>query len=378
MSWLDMVPGVSQVKASLQYVTGDKEGAKQTIDRFATKTPVISHITAGVLKVCGEDEKAKECWSGANSSLNALPVVGHVKAAGHYLSGDREGGDRAKESANRTTSGMINSTPAVGHIKGLVHYARDEIEEGDEAMIAASRTTTVMAAGAGGFLLGGPPGAIAAGMGAGAEWDLGTAIVTDGKKMDGICRIIKDPTKVDSYFDAGLSLAGDAMTGYSGGKLAERVVRNSEIRTTNNLRTTRENKAFQSDKTVAPKNTKEIYCEVTDTKTGKTYTGVNESVRQRYGDPATRPNEFLTKYPDIEAPLKRHPASCAESQALHKLVTDSQNPNPSTLNTRMTTLEVRPNGEIYNMPRCENCIAYKDVVGTCTTDYTVSHFSFNH
>lgn len=52
--------------------------------------------------------------------------------------------------------------PVVGHAKGLVHYAVGDTEGGNSAMKSAIRTTGTMAAGAGGFLVGGPVGAIAA------------------------------------------------------------------------------------------------------------------------------------------------------------------------------------------------------------------------
>jgi hypothetical protein len=138
-------------------------------------------------KVCGDDEIAKECWSGANCSLNALPVVGHAKGWSHYAVGDIKGGNHVMKRATDTSLGMMGSMPGVGNTKGLVHCALNNTEGGDKAMLAATRSTAVM--------------------GAGAEWDLGTALVTSGKKMDGICRIIDKPTKVDSYFDAGLSMA---------------------------------------------------------------------------------------------------------------------------------------------------------------------------
>ena len=64
--------------------------------------------------------------------------------------------------------------------------------------------------------------------------------------------------------------------------------------------------------------------------TGKTYSDVNESVREIYGDPAPRPNKFLQRHRNIETPLKRHPAICAEAQTLHKVVDSQSGPNLST------------------------------------------------
>jgi hypothetical protein len=378
MSWLDLVPGVAHVKAAAQYVTGDNEGASRTMERFVTKTPVVSHFTAGVAKVCGDDKLAKECWSGGNSSLDALPVVGHAKGLGHYAFGDIKGGNRAMKDATSTSMNMADNVPVLGHAKGVVHYAVGDKEGCKRAMKSVTRTTAVMGAGAGGFLVAGPAGAAVAGIGAGAEWDLATAALTDGEELNGICKVIDNPKKVDSYFDAGVTLAGDALTGYSGGKMAERVIKASEIRTADNLRTLREEKGLPRNGNVASgKNGREIFSEVKDTSTGKTYNGVNESVRNRYGDAAPRPNQFLQQNSDIQPPMARNQASCAEAQALHKYVVDKQGPNVSTVNTRINTLEVRPNGDIYTMPRCDNCISYKAVVGRCNTDVVVSQYYSN-
>ncbi|EFX63456.1 hypothetical protein DAPPUDRAFT_335437 [Daphnia pulex] len=81
---------------------------------------------------------------------------------------------------------------------------------GDKAMKAATRSTVVMGAGAGGFLVGGPVGAVTGGTAAGSGWDLVVAAATDGNEVNGIAKIIDDPTNVDSYFDAGTSLVRDA------------------------------------------------------------------------------------------------------------------------------------------------------------------------
>ncbi|CAF0961517.1 unnamed protein product [Adineta ricciae] len=369
MSLLDFIPGVSQVKSLVHLAAGDEEGAKRTQDRFFTKTPIVAHCTAGVAKVCGDHATAKQCWEGGNSSLNSLPVVGHTKGLLHYAVGDVKNGNKAMEMATSTSLNMMDSVPVVGHAKAVVHYALDDKEGGDRAMVSATRTTAVTAAGALGFVIAGPPGAALLGIDAGVGYDCATMAVTDGKQVNGICQIIEKPTDVDSYFNAGMSVVGDGLTGYAGGKVAERYMKAPEISTAENLRAIRQKKGFAENSNVATgKNGKEIFCEAKDMQTGKTYSGVNESVREIYGDPAPRPNEFLRQHPNIETPLKRHPASCAEAQALHKVVESQSGPNLSTAQVRLTTVEVRPNGDIYSLPRCENCTAYKDVVGSCTTD----------
>ena len=62
---------------------------------------------------------------------------------------------------------MINTIPVV---KGVVHNLCGDDEGAKEAYLASTRTAAVMAAGAGGFVLGGPLGAATVGLEAGAVW----------------------------------------------------------------------------------------------------------------------------------------------------------------------------------------------------------------
>ncbi len=57
-----------------------------------------------------------------------------------------------------------NSIPALGHAKALIHYACGDKEGGEQALDAANRNTLVMASGVGGFVLGGPVGAVVGGI----------------------------------------------------------------------------------------------------------------------------------------------------------------------------------------------------------------------
>ena len=85
MALFNYIPGVAHIKAGIHLICNDKEGAAHTMETFHTKTPIVSHLVAGIAKVAGDDELAKKAWDGGNSSLNALPVVGHVKGIGHYV-----------------------------------------------------------------------------------------------------------------------------------------------------------------------------------------------------------------------------------------------------------------------------------------------------
>jgi hypothetical protein len=70
-----------------------------------------------------------------------------------------------------TLGGIIDAIPVAGHIKGAVHYATGDYESGKNSMVSSSRSTCVTAGSLGGFCVGGPAGAIAGGMGAGAAMD---------------------------------------------------------------------------------------------------------------------------------------------------------------------------------------------------------------
>lgn len=227
MSLFNYIPGLAEAKALTHLVFNDKEGAKRTMETFNTKTPIVSHLNAGGAKVLGDDKRAQEFWDGGNSSLNAIPVVGHVKGLGHYLLFDVEGGNKAVVNATNTTLNIADGIPAVGHGKGLIHYALGDVKRGNKAMKAATRTTAVMGAGAAGFLAAGPAGAIAGGVAAGAEWDLVNAVVTDKKEVDGLAQIIENPTNVDSYFIATQRFIGDGFAGHCGGKIAENITAGS-------------------------------------------------------------------------------------------------------------------------------------------------------
>ena len=171
MSFLNYIPGVAHVKAGVHLICNDKEGAAKKMETCNTKAPVLSHLNAGVAKLSGNDERAQKCWEGGNSTLNALPVVGHAKGLGHYVLCDIEGGNQAMKEATIMTNNIANGTPVVGHVKGVAHYVCGDVDGGNKAMRAATRTTAVVAAGAGGFVVGGPVGAVESGDRAGSRWD---------------------------------------------------------------------------------------------------------------------------------------------------------------------------------------------------------------
>ncbi len=111
---------------------------------------------------------------------------------------------------------LLNSIPVVGHAKGVLHYVCGDDEGGDKAILAATRGAAVVGAGAVGALAG-PVGAIAAGAAAGAVYDTGAAIVTDGKQVAGIVKIFENPGEIGAWVGAGVDLVGDGLAGMGGG-----------------------------------------------------------------------------------------------------------------------------------------------------------------
>jgi hypothetical protein len=132
--------------------------------------------------------------------------------------------------ATSTSLKMADGMPVVGHAKVIVHYVCGDVQGGNKVMKAATRSAVVEAAGAGGFIVGGPVGAVAGGVGAGAEWDLVVAAATDGKEVNGIAKIIENPKSVDSYFDAGWSLFRDVIKVGPYVKMAEKAIGNQALK----------------------------------------------------------------------------------------------------------------------------------------------------
>ena len=133
----DAFPIVSQTKSLVQWISGDSEGAKRTQENFSRQCPIISQARSAVEAISGDTDAAlatqMECLNFASNFVDAVPVAGHIKGGCHYAWGDTEGGDNAMKSASRTTGAIVG--------------------------------------GAGGFLVAGPPGAVAGGIAGAATMD---------------------------------------------------------------------------------------------------------------------------------------------------------------------------------------------------------------
>ena len=155
------------------------EAANQTAKNLIMSTPVLSYTIVGVAKLTGDDQTASDLFHQANGYL----------------------------------ANTVDATPLIGHVKGLVHFVQGDVAKGHDSMASATRSTSVLLAGAGGFFIGGVVGAFVLGTQAGIIWDAGVCIATKGKKKSGLARI--DPRDPWTCVDAFVGVIGDGMAGLS-------------------------------------------------------------------------------------------------------------------------------------------------------------------
>jgi hypothetical protein len=117
---------------------------------------------------------------------------------------------------------ILNGIPVIGHTKAAFHFLTNNSYEAKKAFNAANRTTAVMAAGAAGAVVGGPVGMVAGGIAAGTAVDTVTSVVKDKPQgvIAGLCNIGEDIENgripVASVLKTGLCVGADAVGGYSG------------------------------------------------------------------------------------------------------------------------------------------------------------------
>ena len=108
MSFLDAIPGVSQAKSFVQWVSGDEKGATRTQENFSKWCPVVSQARSAVEATYDTDQARRTQESFRDNFLepaaDGTPGVGHVKGAVHYALGDRKKGDESMKAASRTTA----------------------------------------------------------------------------------------------------------------------------------------------------------------------------------------------------------------------------------------------------------------------------------
>lgn len=131
--------------------------------------------------------------------------------------------ENSKEEAKRIVGAVLDATPIVGHVKGLVHEINGDHQAAERAYEAATRTTAVVGAGAGGLLVGGPVTGAALSVTTGVSWDVTTAVATDGKETPGVTSLVTNNPSLEKAVNAGLSLAGDGLTGFVGAKVVSKL-----------------------------------------------------------------------------------------------------------------------------------------------------------
>lgn len=152
-----------------------------------------------------------------------------VTSTVQVLTGDVDGAIETQKKCGNALLRTADGIPVVGHAKGVIHYACGDKEGGNKAMMSATRTTGVMGAGAAGFLVGGPVGAVAAGVAGGAAFDTSVTVIdsvaNDEYRPSGyyaaIENIAKNPNAGD-IFDTCFIPVGDGLAGYSGGRLVNK------------------------------------------------------------------------------------------------------------------------------------------------------------
>ncbi|GAB9472304.1 hypothetical protein Gpo141_00009485 [Globisporangium polare] len=132
------------------------EHAEKTVVRHVGETLVMAVATLGTSVASG-------VTLGQVTALNDAVVHCAKKTS---LASQKSGSELLT-----VADGLSDGIPGVGHVKGGICYAVGDKERGDRAMKSSSRSVSVLGGGVKGYLVGGPVGAIAGGIIAGAAMD---------------------------------------------------------------------------------------------------------------------------------------------------------------------------------------------------------------
>ena len=360
----DAFPIVSQTKSLVQWISGDSEGAKRTQENFSRQCPIISQARSAVEAISGDPDAAlatqMECLNFASNFVDAVPVAGHIKGGCHYAWGDKEGGNNA--------------------------------------MKAASRTTGAIVGGAGGFLVAGPPGAVAGGIAGAATMDgvttgIDSAVHGEFRPAGFVqqgANIAENPTDAGIWFDTGFMVVGDGLTGLAAGNsINQRNVRKQfEAKRQPLIEKVGKQGAKDLVKSADHmKHVRQVY-EIPENKPhltsvvlnehNKAYEGHNQQIRKfcrRQGIEPEAMSDYsqplLTnlekKVPNAKPPLDRPARTCAEHRAYHKLYEDQ--PDAAARKTRVATVRYDKRAKaIKAVERCDNCKAYGEGMGEVPGD----------
>lgn len=102
---VDNFPVASQVKSLVQFICGDRKGARLTQKHFINESPIVGDVTYLVKRAKGDLEGAKKtrllCNQAWGNTANAVPILGHVMSATYYTLHDKPRAKAALQSANR-------------------------------------------------------------------------------------------------------------------------------------------------------------------------------------------------------------------------------------------------------------------------------------
>lgn len=174
MGGVNSIPVVSQAKSGVQLICGDTDGAAETQKDFLQQCPVVSQVLRPISNIILIKSWLLPCSSKA---LHIISLHSKVTSTVQLIAGDADGALETQKKCGNALLRTADGIPLVGHAKGAIHYACGDTEGGNRAMMSATRTTGVMAAGAGGFLVGGPVGAVAAGVAGGAAFDTSVTVI---------------------------------------------------------------------------------------------------------------------------------------------------------------------------------------------------------
>ena len=190
---MDCLPIASQLKSLVQFILGDKEGAKKTQENFLESGLVGSQI---------------------GSVMDAAK-------------GDTKGAIRRQK---QFIENVVDGLPIVGHMKAVYHLSKGDRESFETVMKSSSRPIGVAIGGICGFFAGGPPGAYGGGTAGGFCVDILTLIiefaVKDEVNPSGILELLSIILKGESDSLSGdiVDLVGSlVLDGFAGISAGERV-----------------------------------------------------------------------------------------------------------------------------------------------------------
>jgi len=137
--FFDTVPLISQLKSGIQLVTGDKEGATETLKHYLNEGIGPAQARSAYFLVTGNSEKALEIQKTFLNNMEVLldgaPVIGHIKGVIHLIKGDEKHGWEAIKSATSTTGSAIGGV--LGGPLGVIlgHTFTDAAISGVDAAI---------------------------------------------------------------------------------------------------------------------------------------------------------------------------------------------------------------------------------------------------